>query len=164
MDDLIYHEKVSSKKTGALFLTLAVLFLMLFGWRVVAVSLDLLAGVLLGLFCFFLFYTLNYRTLEIRLSSESLQLKFGIFSWRIPLENIAGFKLDEIPPLKRMGGAGIHFMFVRGRYRASFNFLEHPRIVIAFRNKIGPVQDLSFSTTRPDALLRHIQSVVSAVG
>jgi hypothetical protein len=164
MDDLIYHEKVSSKKTGALFLTFTVLFLMLFGWRVVAVNLDLLAAVLLGLFCFFLFYTLNYRTLEIRLSSESLRLKFGIFSWRVPLENIAEFMLDEIPGLKRMGGAGIHFMFVRGRYRASFNFLEHDRIVIAFRNKVGPVQDLSFSTTQPDALLKKIQDAITAIG
>jgi hypothetical protein len=164
MDALVYHEKVSSKKTEALFLTLSVLFFLLFGWRVVAVDLDLLAAALLGLFCFFLFYTLNYRTLEIRLSSKLLHLKFGIFSWRVPLENIAEFGLDDIPALKRMGGAGIHFMFVRGRYRASFNFLEHPRIVIALRNKVGPVQDLSFSTSKPDALLKHIQDAVSAMG
>mgnify|MGYP000900013350 CR=1 FL=1 len=31
----------------------------------------------------------------------------------------------------RYGGAGIHFMSIRGRYRASFNFLEYPRVVIA---------------------------------
>jgi hypothetical protein len=57
----------------------------------------------------------------------------------------------------RNGGAGIHFMLVNGRYRASFNFLEHPRVVIRFRNKIGPVVDLSFSTTQPEKVLAHLE-------
>jgi hypothetical protein len=62
----------------------------------------------------------------------------------------------------RMGGAGIHFMLIRRRYRVSFNFLEYPRVVIAFKRKVGPVQDISFSTRRPDDVLRHIQESVSA--
>lgn len=164
MDHLLYHERLSSPKTAILFLALTVLCLLLSAWRVVAVRLDLLAAVLLGFFCFFLFNTLNYRTLDIRLTPKLLQLKFGILRWRVPLENIAESRLDEIPALKRLGGAGVHFMSVHGRYRASFNFLEHPRIVIAFRNKVGPVQDLSFSTTQPDALLKHIQDAIRAMG
>jgi hypothetical protein len=62
----------------------------------------------------------------------------------------------------KMGGAGIHFMFIRKRYRASFNFLEYPRVVIAFKRKAGPVQDISFSTRRPDDLIRLIQAAASA--
>jgi hypothetical protein len=161
IDDFIYREKLSSSKTEALFLALTVLFFSLFGWRLAAVRLELLAAVLLVLGCVFLLYSLNYRTLEIRLSSESLQLKFGVFTWRVPLANIASARLDHLPILKRLGGAGIHFMAVRGRYRASFNFLEHDRVVIAFRNKVGPVQDLSFSTGRPDVLLGHLQAAIS---
>jgi hypothetical protein len=53
-------------------------------------------------------------------------------------------------------------MFVRKRYRASFNFLEYPRVVIAFKNKVGPVRDLSFSTSRPDDVLRFLQEAISA--
>jgi hypothetical protein len=53
-------------------------------------------------------------------------------------------------------------MFIRKRYRASFNFLEFPRVVIAFKRKVGPVRDISFSTRHPDELLRIIQDVVSA--
>jgi hypothetical protein len=62
----------------------------------------------------------------------------------------------------RMGGAGIHFMMVRGRYRASFNFLEYPRVVIAFKKKVGPVRDISFTTRRPDDVIRLIKEAVSA--
>jgi len=55
------------------------------------------------------------------------------------LDNVEGCCLDDIPMLMRMGGAGIHFMLIRKRYRASFNFLEHPRVVIAFKKKEGLV-------------------------
>jgi hypothetical protein len=64
----------------------------------------------------------------------------------------------------RMGGAGIHFMIIRKRYRASFNFLEHPRVVIALKRNAGLVRDISFSTRRPDDLLRLIKEAVSTKG
>jgi hypothetical protein len=104
----------------------------------------------------------NFRTLIIRLNAESLTLTFGIFTWRVPLDNVETCGLDELPTLMRLGGAGIHFMFIRKRYRASFNFLEHPRVVIAFKRKVGLVRDISFSTRRPADVLRLIQAAVTA--
>jgi Ca2+/Na+ antiporter len=160
--DLIYTERISSNRTEALFLGLMILFLLLLIWRVNIGGLDVLAIVFLCFFSIFLFYSVNYRTLIIRLASESLKLTFGIFTWRVPLDNVEECHHDEIPLLMRMGGAGIHFMFIRKRYRASFNFLEYPRVVVAFKRKVGPVRDISFSTRRPDDVLRLIQEVVSA--
>jgi Ca2+/Na+ antiporter len=160
--DLIYTERISSNRTEALFLGLMILFLLLLIWRVNIGGLDVLAIVFLCFFSIFLFYSVNYRTLIIRLASESLKLTFGIFTWRVPLDNVEECHHDEIPLLMRMGGAGIHFMFIRKRYRASFNFLEYPRVVVAFKRKVGPVRDISFSTRRPDDVLRLIQEAVSA--
>jgi Ca2+/Na+ antiporter len=160
--DLIYTERISSNRTEALFLGFMILFLLLLIWRVNIGGLDVLAIVFLCFFSIFLFYSVNYRTLIIRLASESLKLTFGIFTWRVPLDNVEECHHDEIPLLMRMGGAGIHFMFIRKRYRASFNFLEYPRVVVAFKRKVGPVRDISFSTRRPDDVLRLIQEVVSA--
>jgi hypothetical protein len=97
-----------------------------------------------------------------RLTSESLALTFGVFTWVVPLDNVEECRLDDLPMLMRMGGAGIHFMSIRKRYRASFNFLEYPRVVIAFKRKVGPVLDISFSTRQPDEVLRLIQEAVSA--
>lgn len=160
--DVKYDERVSSNKTEALFLALTLLFLLLFIWRLNVTGLDWLATVFILFFVFFFFYSINYRTLHIQLTPESLKLSFGIFTWRVPLDNIEECCLDEVPLLMRMGGAGIHFMFIRKRYRASFNFLEHPRVVIAFKRKVGPVQDISFTTTRPNDVLRLIQGALDA--
>ena len=161
-DDLIYDERVSSNRTEALFLALMTLFALLSIWRVNVGGLDVLAVIFLCLFGMFLFYSLNYRTLVIRLDSESLTLKFGLFTWKVPLDNVEDCRLDAIPLLMRMGGAGIHFMSIRGRYRASCNFLEYPRVVVAFKRKVGPVRDISFSTRRPDDVVRLVREAVSA--
>jgi hypothetical protein len=118
--------------------------------------------VLLCLAIIFLFYSLNYIILTVHLTSKVLTLIFGIFKWRVPMENVQECNLDEIPPFLKYGGAGIHFMVVRERYRASFNFLEYPRVVIAFKRKIGLVRDISFSTPHPDEVKRLIQAAISA--
>ena len=51
-------------------------------------------------------------------------------------------------------------MFVDGRYRASFNFLEYPRVVTALRGK-RRVRDISFSTRQPDEVLRLIHKAAT---
>jgi Ca2+/Na+ antiporter len=158
---LIYSEKLSSRRTELLFIALTLLFLLLFIWRLIAGSVDFLAGIFLFFFVCFLFYSLNYRTLVIRLTAESLKLSFGIFTWTIPLNNVGEIQPDDdLPLLMKYGGAGIHFMLVRKRYRASFNFLEYPRIVIAFKKKRGLVRDISFSTRKPEDVLRLIRNAV----
>jgi len=161
-DEFLYNERISSNRTEALFLGLTLIFFLLLIWRVQAVGPDVLAVVFFCFFIIFIFYSVNYRTLIIRLTPESLKLTFGIFTWRVPLDNVAECCLDELPVLMRLGGAGIHFMVIRKRYRASFNFLEYPRLVIAFKRSVGPVRDIAFSTRRPDDVIRLIQEAVSS--
>jgi hypothetical protein len=160
---LIYSEKISSERTEFLFIALTLLFLLLFFWRVMARSVDFLGSIFLFFFGFFLFYTLNYRALIIRLTSETLRLSFGLFTWTIPLNNVSDIQPDDdLPMLMKYGGAGIHFMLVRRRYRISFNFLEHPRVVIGLKRKAGLVKDISFSTCQPNELIRLIQGAIVA--
>jgi hypothetical protein len=155
-DDLIYTEELSSPRTRALFIGLTALFGALAAWRLKAGRASRLARVFLFFTALFLFYVLNYRTLLIRLTPAALKLKFGLFIWTVPLDNVASCGHDVLPALQRLGGAGIHFMMVRQRYRVSCNFLEYPRVVVALKNPAGPVQDVSFSTRRPDEVIRHI--------
>ena len=151
-----YEERVTSKRTTALFVALAVLFLGLWGWRLHAGDHGLLTGVL-GCFGFmFLFYVLNYRTLVIRVDEQALRLTFGVFTWTVPRENIASAALDELPEFMKNGGAGIHFMTIRGRYRVSFNHLEYPRVVVGLKKPTGPVKDVSFTTRRPEEVMRAL--------
>jgi hypothetical protein len=160
-DGLPYEEKVTSNKTRALFLALMLLFLSLLAWRLVAGP-GALAVAFFCLFAAFLFYSLNYRALVIRIDRGSLRLGFGVFTWTVPMDNIAACRLDDLTWLQRMGGAGIHFMKVRRRYRVSFNFLEHPRLVIELKKKAGLVRDVSFSTRRPDEIVRLIRHYMEA--
>jgi len=155
----IYVERVPSFNTESLFLLLAVLFLGLFYSRVSSIGLDTLAVVYLVLFTFFLFYSINFLFLTIFMTSSSLKLRFGVFSWTVPYENIESAHIDPIPFLMRMGGAGVHFMFIGNRFRVSFNFLEYPRVVIALKRKAGPVKDVSFSTRHPEEILRHLEKI-----
>jgi hypothetical protein len=120
-NDLIYSERLSSNKTEVLFLVLIVLSLFLLLWRLRAEGWGILAVVLLLFFILFLFYSVNYRTLIIQLTAQSLELKFGIFTWIVPLDNLDECRVDELPPLKRLGGAGIHFMLVRDRSARSIS-------------------------------------------
>lgn len=160
---LVYSEKLSSKRTALLFIALTLLFLLLFLWRFIVGSVDFLASSFLFFFFVFLFYSLNYRTLAIHITSESLKLSFGIFTWTILLNNIAEIQPDDdLPILMKYGGAGIHFMFVRKRYRASFNFLEYSRVVIKLKKKAGLVEDVSFSTCQPNEIIQLIQGTISA--
>jgi hypothetical protein len=161
-DNLIYEEKISSLRTEALFILLATLFFILMVWRVNTSDWDFLSIVFLLFLGIFLFYSLNYRTLTIRLTSDTLKLTFGILTWTTPLDNVESCKLDNPPLVNKYGGAGIHFMFVDGRYRASFNFLEYPRVVIALRKK-GRARDISFSTRRPDEVLHLIREMIAAL-
>lgn len=156
----LYHERLTSNKTEALFLALTILFLVLCSWRLNINGIDTWAVVFLLFSIIFLFYSVNYRTLIIHLEPQALKLKFGLFTWTVALSNIESGALDEVPTLLRLGGAGIHFMIVRKRYRTSFNFLEYPRVAIAFKQATGPVQDIFFSTQRPEEILRLIQTAL----
>jgi hypothetical protein len=159
--DVLYFEKVSSRKTVGIFIGLTSVFLLLFFWQIKVYGWNGLAIAFLVFSCIFLFYVANYRTLIISITSVSVKLSFGIFKWSVPFDNIETCELDEIPPFMKYGGAGIHFMTIRNRYRASFNFLEYPRVVIGFKNKVGPVRDISFSTRQPEDILRIIKNAIA---
>jgi hypothetical protein len=161
-DDLIYTEELSSPKTQLLFVALTVLFGALAAWRTRAARASRLARVFLFLAAIFLFYALNYRKLIIRLTPAAIRLKFGLLTWIVPLDNVASCSHDELSALQRLGGAGIHFMTVRQRYRASFNFLEYSRVVVGLKRKAGPVEDVSFSTHEPDRVVQLVHEAAAA--
>lgn len=156
-NETIYTEHLSSNKTTALFVVLTVLFLAFSIWRINTSGMDGLAITLIVFSLIFLFYVVNYRRLEIKITEDTLKLKFGIFTWAVPLDNIESSRLDKLPPFLEYGGAGIHFFVANGRYRASFNFLEYPRVVISFKRKAGPVCDISFSTREPLTILQILR-------
>ena len=157
MTDKIYFEELRSTKTSLLFQGLMLLFLGLFAWRVEVVGFRAGPIIFLSLAFFFAFYVLNYRTLKIRIDNEMIYLKFGLVRWRTRLSNVARCGLDDSSLLIKYGGAGVHFAFTKGKYRAFYNFLEGPRVLVSFYQKQGWVQELVFSTRNPDQVLDLIR-------
>lgn len=152
----IYEERLSSNITTGLFAALTAIFGALFAWRVRAAGFRFVPVLFLSISLVFLFYSFNYRELIIRFSERALLLKFGIFSWRIPFDSIESCALDEVVA-SRLGGAGIHFMLLDKRYRANYNFLEYPRVLVRLKRRHGLVWDVSFTTRRPEEVMRIIQ-------
>lgn len=160
---LDYHETLSSTRTESLFIALMLLFLALATWRGLDFGLDGWAVLFICLGGLFLFYSINYRTLVIGINDHALSLQFGVFTWRISLSNIKAV-FPDTTSLWRICGAGIHFTPLDGRYRAMFNFLEYPRLVIALKVKQGLVGDIAFSTRQPEELMRRIRDRTGAAG
>lgn len=162
MTEQIYQEEIQSPKTSLLFTLLALIFSALFAWRVTAVGFKAFPIVCLVLVVFFFSYIVNYQTLRITITEEAVLLKFGLIRWRTRLKNIQECKMDDSPNLIKYGGAGVHFAFVKGEYRAFYNFLEHPRILITFHHKQGLVQGLVFTTRQPEQVMEIIGSRIVA--
>jgi hypothetical protein len=156
MDGPLYAERLSSLRTEALFLVLTGTLLGLLGYTLAIGGSGVLVALLLAGFALFLFYSLNYRTLSIRITRDDLRLTFGLFSWRTARGNVESCTLDTVS-LWRIGGAGIHFTSIGGRYRVMFNFLEYPRVVVALRAKAGPVRDVVFSSCSAAEVQRLLQ-------
>jgi hypothetical protein len=164
MNTALYTERLTSPRTTALFVALTLLCLLLGLWRYGAARLDWLAGLLFVFAAFFLFYVFNYYALCLVLTPQTFTLSFGLLHWSVPLANIQSVQPDNgLTPMQRYGGAGIHFMFVGGRYRANFNFLEHGRLVVQLKQPAGRVRDLSFSTRRPVELMQRLQAAISVL-
>ncbi len=158
-----YTEDLTSPRTEALFVGLTLLGGALAVWRGTVSGFDWLTLTLAGLAVFFGFYALNFRKLRIRLTPDALQLTFGVFTWRVQIGNIEACRVDDVS-LWRIGGAGIHFSPIQGRYRAMFNFLEYPRLVVLLRQGQGPVRAVAFSTRRVDELRQRVLALVSPAG
>jgi len=157
----IYYERVTSSGTSLLFLVLGIIAFSLFGWRFSLVGWRVFPGILLFLGVLFTFFVFNYRVLEITVTDLHLKLKFGLISWKANLGNIQSVEVDNSPPIIKYGGAGVHFAFVNGQYRAFFNFLEYTRVLATFKQKQGLVTALVFTSRQPEALFKIIKSRIN---
>ena len=158
-----YRDRLTSRRTSLLFIALLALFTGLLSLRLARHGMDGWAWFFFAGAAFFLFYTLNFNVLELSIDEPRLDLRFGIFRWGVALEQVAAVYMDP-SSLWRIGGAGIHFSFFGGMYRAMFNFLEYPRVVLRLKYRRGPVQEIAFSTREPHAVLARLAAAGVAIG
>ncbi|MHA2499882.1 MAG: hypothetical protein ACXAEL_09985, partial [Candidatus Hodarchaeales archaeon] len=73
----LYEEKILSKITAGVFIVLTALFMILFSCQFIGSGYSAFTLISFSLFLFFLFYSLNYRSLTIFITSSSVEIKFG---------------------------------------------------------------------------------------
>ena len=154
MGKVLYEEKLTSLRTELAFICMALISFSFFVLSLYFWSLHILIQPLFfSISVFFLFYTINYRVLHIRLTSTGLQLKFGLLHWQAQRGRVEGSYIDDVS-LWRIGGAGIHLSPIHKRYRLMFNFLEHPRVVINLKKE--RISAVMFSTKNPSHIIELI--------
>ncbi|MHA1989445.1 MAG: hypothetical protein ACW98A_00680 [Candidatus Hodarchaeales archaeon] len=92
--------------------------------------------------------------LKIKITSEKIILKFGIFTKNIKFNETKDQKIDTTS-MWRIGGAGIHATKLKGVWRMMFNFLEFERVVVT--KNTGFYKEIAFSTKNPNAIIEIIK-------
>jgi len=114
-------------------------------------------GIILGAVSLFIFLIyLNYRGLKINLTSNQLEVKYGIFNHkRIPLNNITSCDITRAS-FRIYGGVGIRFGF-DGSWAYNTDFGE--AVKLTFQHG----RPFVFSTRNPQKICNLIQELVNSI-
>jgi hypothetical protein len=155
--DYIYEEKVFAKIIGGMLGAVTVMMVIILIWQVMFTSLDeveWLPILFITMFFLFLFLTLTFSRLIIRVSFQGVTVSFGIIKKSIPWENIEGIEIDETSAIK-YGGAGIRTARIKGEWVLVYNVIGGPRC--ALRLKEGRFKRFVFSTKNPEEVVNVIK-------
>jgi hypothetical protein len=111
----------------------------------------------LGIGLLLILVAINFAFLVVKISSEGVSVRFGIFHHRIPLDNIAGFYQDKTSSVT-YGGFGIRFGWVNGKRRLVYNVASFPRMVIQPKNESN--REFVFSTRDPEGLKKALKEIL----
>jgi hypothetical protein len=98
---------------------------------------------------------LNFIRLHIKITPQYVSAAFGIFKYKVLLENIEDF-YDDKDPLVRYSGLGIRLNRTQGKWYYGF-ILVGPRIVLELKeSRLG---GFVFTTKNPEEVLRILDEL-----
>ncbi len=150
MNRVIYEERLFSR-WSALLLGAVTLFMV---WQVTQ---QLQAGsgdgvpswFLPFMLVLFIFLTLNFAWLTIRVTDEDVVVGYGVTRSRVRWTDIEGCYLDDASAV-RYGGWGIRLGWYNGKRRLIYNTIGDGRVVLVTKKARFP--ELVFSTAQPQAV------------
>jgi hypothetical protein len=104
----------------------------------------------------FLFITITFRALSIKMTARSVVVGYGIFTRTIFWENIERCYSDEVSSI-RYGGWGIRIGRVKGKWRLVYNVIGGPRVVLALKR--GWFGEFVFSTKNPEEVMKVVRQM-----
>ncbi len=153
---MLYEESIFMKVTSITLFILAFMFLYLFiNLALIALSLN---WFFLIMFFIFLALVLNFSTLRIKITKESIIVSYGLIKYTTPFKNIKKTYHDNVSNWW-YGGWGIRLGYVKKRWRHVFNVYGVPRIVLTLRN--GTFDEFVFSTKKPQEVMSIIKKRIT---
>ena len=155
MARIIYEERLFSRWIT---LVLGIVTLVMF-WQVIqqmqvgssGEAPSWLLPVMLGLF---VFLTLNFAWLTIRITDEEVVVAYGVIRHRMRWEDIDDCHVDEASATW-YGGYGIRVGWYKGKRRLIYNTIGDPRVVLLTANTSSP--EFVFSTAQPEDVVNRVR-------
>ncbi len=156
----IYKETIPfalMKLVLGVFIACTLLFLGLFAYQVLVgpvgdnPALDWVYLLMCLLFAGFTALIRNFNKLAIEITTQSINVGFGIFKRVIPWDNINSCYLDDASAIGSYGGWGIRMAKVKGKWRLVYNVIGCPTVVLELEK--GRFREFVFSTKNPDGVM-----------
>ena len=93
----------------------------------------------------------NFNKLAIEITTQSINVGFGVFKRAIPWDNINSCYLDDASAIRSYGGWGIRMAKVKGKWRLVYNVIGCPTVVLELER--GRFREFVFSTKNPDGVM-----------
>lgn len=112
------------------------------------------------LFLLFLGVTINFSRLTVRISSQSIDVGYGVFKHKIRWEDVEDCYLDEASMI-RYGGWGIRIGRVEGKWRLVYNVIGCSRVVLSLKS--GRFREFVFSTKKPEEVINLVKQQIGRI-
>ena len=97
----------------------------------------------------------NFNKLAIKITTQSINVGFGVFKRVIPWDNIKGCYLHQASAISSYGGWGIRIGKVKGKWRLVYNVIGCPAVVLELEK--GRFREFVFSTKNPDGVMDGVR-------
>ncbi len=156
---IVHEEKLVSKAGILLLLIISVIIIWVLLSLYLSGSLSPGAeGILIFTFGTLVFSMLNFTVLRVILTTEYLELRFGLFKKVIPYGEMEECWLDTTPASK-YGGIGIRIVKINGTRRKAYIVEGSPRVAIRVKDQKYPI--FVFSTRNPENVINILNQKIS---
>ncbi len=155
-----YEEKIFPKKEMWILGIVIVLSLFLLSYQFF-VDYHVIDWVLLFVLLVFIVVMYSFRKLNIKMTSDSVIVKYGFGKRTIPWESISNCYLDKTSSIW-YGGFGNRMARVNGKWRDVYNVLGYPRVVLSLKST-GFYKEFVFSTKNPEEVMKIINEKIKKI-
>jgi len=157
----LYSEKIFDKIIAGILISVSIVMIFLFIYFTLTLDpgseLIIVQWVFLGVGIVMLFLALNFGILSIKISPQSVVLRYGIIKNEIKLDDVEDCHHDSRLGI-RYGGWGLRAIRSRGKWVKGYILVRVPKIILSLKE--GKFKEVAISTRNPDKILQIIKEQI----